>query len=233
MVNRSVAFDTLVLPTDNGSRKFVLSLSSSRPYPLKTQAWLKKASVPEFNEYTERVKLFLQQPHGRKAIMLGGIVWRIVMEFLGQDAVRRVMIGPSVDVFRHGINYLDSNKVQYWDDDLTMDELNLICGVYDIDVGNGQDSKFSWFPPYNHWNTGSLNHGQWSTRAEQWFRRRMDAILTGDVQRSKDHSRLVAVADWRNRLDFIKKSKAMHRHIKKVSAAFLSDPLPNTAGKMF
>ena len=62
--------------------------------------------------------------------------------------------------------------------------------------------------------------------AEQWFRRRMDVILSGDLQNNRDTSHLVPIVEWKSKLDVLKSSKAIHRRIQKVSEAFLAMQLP-------
>ena len=76
-----------------------------------------------------------------------------------------------------------------------------------------EPTKYSWFPPANWWATDSLNHGQWSTRAKQWFRCRINVIFFGDLKNNRDTSHLVPIAKWKNKLNVLKSSKAIHHHI--------------------
>ena len=61
-------------------------------------------------------------------MLKGGIVWH-----LSWDAVRieEALGGPSPEVFQTG-NWFLSDRAYLWDDELSEDELNLICGVYKV-----------------------------------------------------------------------------------------------------
>ena len=63
--------------------------------------------------------------------MRGGIVWRLAMETIGDHAEDLVGHGPSDDVLRFGTPHL-YNGGEYWDDDITEAEMDLICGVYKL-----------------------------------------------------------------------------------------------------
>ena len=98
-------------------------------------AWVKKASIKEYYNYMKRVQAFLSQPRGRKALLYGGIVWRIAMECLGNDALELALQGPSDDVYQYGIRYIDDKDGRCCDDGLSVAELDMICGVYEVDTG--------------------------------------------------------------------------------------------------
>jgi hypothetical protein len=77
---------------------------------------------------------FLRCPRARAALLKGGIVWRLVMEFLEPGLV---LAGPSDDALTHGQSFRPTaGGPEYSDDDLTSDELDLICGVYQVRTGN-------------------------------------------------------------------------------------------------
>jgi hypothetical protein len=73
---------------------------------------------------------FLLSPHGRAAILAGSIVIHLARESVGFE---RVCTGSSDS----GICFWDGNQssIAYWDDQLTEDEVDLICGVYRVDTG--------------------------------------------------------------------------------------------------
>ncbi|KZP29617.1 hypothetical protein FIBSPDRAFT_688408, partial [Athelia psychrophila] len=68
-----------------------------------------------------------------------------------------------------------------WDDKLTDDELDLVCGVYKIFTAPGtfQQSDASWWPKSSTWKNSPLNVGYWSPSCERWFQLRLAAIRAG------------------------------------------------------
>jgi hypothetical protein len=77
---------------------------------------------------------FLLSPRGRAAMLAGGIVARLAREVVRLEGV---CIGPSDGVLESGICFWDGKQssAAYWDDKLTEDESDLICGVYRVDTG--------------------------------------------------------------------------------------------------
>ena len=74
--------------------------------------------------YEERRNSLLRQPRGRAALMKGGIVWRLALEVLDEEAVSLVRGYP--EECRFSVNIGDSCFV---DDELTESELDVIVGV--------------------------------------------------------------------------------------------------------
>jgi hypothetical protein len=87
----------------------------------------------DYESYEAARDDFLRRPKARVALLRGGIVWRLVMEFL---QIGSVLVGPSDDALKHGQS-LRMDGLDYVDDDLTSDELDLICGVYQVQTGIG------------------------------------------------------------------------------------------------
>ncbi|KZP28580.1 hypothetical protein FIBSPDRAFT_693704, partial [Athelia psychrophila] len=69
-----------------------------------------------------------------------------------------------------------------WDNELTEDDMLVICGVYKIFTGNGdQTSDSSWWPKPSTWQGSSMDMGYWSPQCEEWYRHRRALISSGDV----------------------------------------------------
>ena len=75
----------------------------------------------------------------RACVLAGGILWRLAVNMLGVDAaIDAALDGPTLDrsrpVFstRHSNQDRSSSSTEWWDDSLTEEEANLICGVYNI-----------------------------------------------------------------------------------------------------
>jgi hypothetical protein len=108
-------------------------LSYPRPY-VTTLGFRPPGYVPRDCDYASYEALrdkFLQTPRARAALLKGGIVWRLSWDAVGVEAA---LGGPSPEVFQTGHWFL-SEDMYLWDDELSEDELNLICGVYKVFTG--------------------------------------------------------------------------------------------------
>jgi hypothetical protein len=91
----------------------------------------------DYAVYLRDRESLLLQPKGRAALLQGGIVWRLALETVGMEAA---LEGPSSDVTncRLRISFSSGDPesgVQYWDDELTNDELIMLCGGYKFYTG--------------------------------------------------------------------------------------------------
>ena len=64
--------------------------------------------------------------------MHGGIVWHLVRESINNNVV---LVGPTDEVFVHGDVVCFDTNLECWDDKLTDEDANLICGVYKVYTG--------------------------------------------------------------------------------------------------
>jgi hypothetical protein len=96
-----------------------------------------KPTPLDYINYEERLGEFLQQPHTRAALLKGGIAWRITKELLGDRRDSETLLGPSESVNEYGclLSAHIPGKEELWDDSLSNDELDFICGVYHIATG--------------------------------------------------------------------------------------------------
>ncbi|KAL0572374.1 hypothetical protein V5O48_009589 [Marasmius crinis-equi] len=179
-------------------------------------------TLEDYFSYAEMRDKFLSSPRGRAAIMFGGIVSRLAQ---GIVTMRDVVEGPTQEsqlAYERGDYFVDegNNHVFYYDDTLTEDEINLICGVYEVATGsplpNGtlQTSEVSWFPKPGAWKKSGLNCGYWSHDAEAWFQRRLDHIATGE-------SKLFTSAVWKSMIKFDTKTRRMYEKAEKLAAQYL------------
>ena len=121
-------------------------------------------TVQDFDVYVHRRDALLRSPQGRAALLKGGIVWRLAVETIG---IVECLEGPSIEtiVHRRGLVLPTADpNIELCDDDLSIDELDLICGVYECFTGKflsfsafllfmefflevpNQTSLKSWFP---------------------------------------------------------------------------------------
>ena len=94
---------------------------------------------------------------------------------------------------------MDYGGNQFWDDALTENELDLICGVYKLysessifittysltylgpTVHRDQFADVSWWPKQSTFMASGLNVGYWSPDCEAWFQSRARAIMDGSA----------------------------------------------------
>jgi hypothetical protein len=87
----------------------------------------------DYLTYQTRRSEFLGSPRGRAARFAGGIIGRLCLEDINDD---RASQGPSDEVLENGVRFWDGqSQTAYWDDALTPQEIDLICGVYVLPTG--------------------------------------------------------------------------------------------------
>jgi hypothetical protein len=95
-----------------------------------------KDGLLDYFAYEERLASFLQTPHARAALLQGGIVWRLAKHVLDECGDSHALRGPSSDVDIYGAALsLNPDGARLWDDVLSKEELDLICGVHQIYTG--------------------------------------------------------------------------------------------------
>ncbi len=132
LVVRGMRFHTVFQPDPRQCNDMVL-------YPpiRATLGWRERDFKPDFwdyKEYQRRAYAILCEPRGRAALLCGGIVWRLAVEILGsgEDFPRFDMVdqGPLADVWHYGQAFVPPRGDPFYDDALSSDELDVICGVY-------------------------------------------------------------------------------------------------------
>ena len=87
-----------------------------------------------YEEFQDRV---LNHPYRRAALLQGSIVWCLALHALEfpTNAEISVTQGPSEDVLTRGTIIGLDDGVELFDDTLTEEEIELICGVYKWSTG--------------------------------------------------------------------------------------------------
>ncbi|KAJ3871399.1 hypothetical protein F5051DRAFT_340943, partial [Lentinula edodes] len=137
-------------------------------------------NLQDYQAYEVVRNEFLRSARGRAALLGGGIVARLARDIVNKHDVYD---GPTVHALQEGEHALCR---AFWDDQLTSEETDLICGTYEVATGMEgiqQTATRSWWPRPNSWKTCGLNCGYWSKDAESWFQKRMTNIhnATGSV----------------------------------------------------
>ncbi|KZP02660.1 hypothetical protein FIBSPDRAFT_666587, partial [Athelia psychrophila] len=133
-------------------------------------------SAADYIAYEAHRHAFLRSDRGRAAILQGGIVWRLAYDSVDEEIIRH---GP-YDIRTSTYNHFDGDLQGSWDDKLTDEELDLICGVYKVRTGQGiQGSDCSWWPKQSTWEGSGLNIGCWTPDCERWYQRRLELLRGG------------------------------------------------------
>ena len=171
-----------------------------------------KPDTVDYAVYERWRNELLRGPRGRVALMKGGIIWRLAREAIGAEVV---IAGHSEGVFESG-QCLSARNINYWDDDLSPAELDLICGVYKVYTGIGtQTSDVSWWPKHSAWQNSGADFGYWSSTCESWFQTRLQHIQNNSAP-------LRTARQWTNALIFQRKTRAFISATESAAARYLA-----------
>jgi hypothetical protein len=201
LLERGIPFRTLLylrstLPGPSASPHSFLQYNSSTYHETKYHF-----TVLDFNSSMLICKTILNKI-GRAALLRGGILGRIAREFLSIDTP---LDGPSgwAAVDRKGFCIKAENiGYEYWDDELTEDEVAMICGTYKLytgedlfgisycstkclpfSLGYGDQIKtVSWFPPPSVWKKYGFGWFEWTEASENFFTNLLGKIRMNKAQ---------------------------------------------------
>jgi hypothetical protein len=128
LLDRGIPFRTLLpLPCSPRQTTFTKAYIP-RTYRLDNHEFTKA----DFDVAMLACRAVLTLPQGQVAFLRGGILGRIAKEYLSKDGV---LDGPSIEITAHRVGYLgpsESDDIKYCDDQLTEDEIAIICGTYSL-----------------------------------------------------------------------------------------------------
>ena len=136
LVQQGIRFQTLLslrdIPHSPKSSNRMLPIDM---LPIRLSGY--QFSLRDYEAYRRQCSAIFAHPRARAALLRGGIVWRLAIEFLSFDDALQ---GPSIatTVYRHGLSVECQKGNILGDDDLTEVELNLICGAYICYTGKFQ-----------------------------------------------------------------------------------------------
>ncbi|OJT07017.1 hypothetical protein TRAPUB_2129 [Trametes pubescens] len=173
----------------------------------------------DYHVYEARAYEILRSPRGRAAVLHGGIIWRLAIEILGGEPSNLANIGPSTDVFDHGQAIRPRHGPPYYDDALSPEEIDIVCGTYKImESGHKDPVYYSWWPRPAQWNYSGMNVGYWTPFCESWFNTRLQAIRASNATPHGSK-------EWRNKITFYQGARKLRRAVEVVSEKFLKDVL--------
>lgn len=98
-----------------------------------------RPTVSDYYSYTQRVLEIAQRLHARAAWLKGGIIWRIMHHISGREwqvlKEGEVGDGPSAQTDHHHPVTTRVEGAAYYDDGLSLDEMNIIAGVVKVYTG--------------------------------------------------------------------------------------------------
>ncbi|KAI0691139.1 hypothetical protein C8T65DRAFT_587394, partial [Cerioporus squamosus] len=165
-------------------------------------------------------------PQGIAGLRMGGIVWRLLTEAVGDDVdlqnllLQQASHGPSGEhsVYQQVLQL--SPSFCFVDDGLSEEELDVVSGVYKVYTDQlNQTADVSWWPKHKHWvrNAGQ-NTGIWTGWNEKWFCDRLQSIHNG-TGRPKTSS------EWKQALKGHREVKTMSNLVESATKDFIQDYL--------
>jgi hypothetical protein len=247
LLKRGMAFKTLQKMAVSPS--FRRPLTELRTYSLGHCPSPFQAVYTDYAVYEQLRHEFMNQPRARAAFLHGGLVWRLALHSLGLDHLASVLDGISSEAAAFGL-LLCRNGQTYFDDTLSEEEIDFVCGTYyierrklslvQIDCSSANTKLFlahsidvvSWWPRPSAWNGSGLNVGFWSARCEDWFQKRLANIRDG-VSRTRyastsDANGPMTATQWKRSLKF---NPGTGKMMNNVSAACY-DFMTRASGKI-
>lgn len=209
--------------------------------PHSTEVTYRVGYTPTYRDYRvyeSKRTHFLHSRRGRAAILAGGIIARLAREIVvPQDVIH----GPPTDVMQSGTCFVDQfpltgcEDIGHWDDRLTQEEEDLMCGVYRVETSKPNRSVHagtfpsllvgrtnpkevvyvSWWPRPSSFSRAGFNVGYWSKDCEKWFQNRLAELRNG---RAKTRS----VSSWRVNLKLTKVVPRVIERNEERAAEYLS-----------
>ncbi|KAJ7677978.1 hypothetical protein DFH06DRAFT_976014 [Mycena polygramma] len=172
------------------------------------------ASPSGYASYESIRNRIFRSERGRVALMMGGLVARLATGIVNPEAV---CSGSTEKAYLDGLCVQwDGHPTSpaYWDDALTSQEVDSVCGVYEIETDGKQTKIVSYWPPQVVWWNSGLNVGYWTPACEEWFQSRLAEICTGDAQ-------LHTQGGWKKILGI--RAPSLNQANGRMAAAFLAE----------
>ncbi|PBK83280.1 hypothetical protein ARMGADRAFT_945059 [Armillaria gallica] len=181
--------------------------------------------MEDYQSYVgRRRQLFRSGEVVRAALKHGGVIWRLALEETDESYVTS---GPTSRVTEVGDYRRTADGDELWDEKLTEDQIDVICGVYKVEREEGQGKKggrddgrgrltehVSWFPKNASWRGCGMDVGFWSSDAETWYQRRVARYLGGDFKCENQ-------TEWKRSLKLWRDAPKTSAALEKASQEFL------------
>ncbi|TEB28037.1 hypothetical protein FA13DRAFT_1633621 [Coprinellus micaceus] len=184
-------------------------LQPTRCFNLLVRPFHHTFTKEDYHSYVHLRTLILGQPHMQAALKRGGIVWRLAIGTLG---ISKILQLPSL---WHRTRRVTLGGVEFEDDGLTMNELDLICGAYECISSDGkQRSLKSWWPLARYYEKEECgeNYGRWCSRREAWYEERLACIENGDST-----AKPLSYTEWKSSQHGPRLIRTFHSAVEKAS----------------
>lgn len=128
-----------------------------------------------WNQYQRQVRELLERPYARRFLTMGGITWRLALQFGPPELARQALDGPSSDVTVFGRGDIAEG---YWDDSVTPADLGTL-------IGRSSTGVESCWPPQDVWESSSRWMGFWTYADEKWFQTHLQNLSSGNLAAPK------------------------------------------------
>jgi hypothetical protein len=129
-----------------------------------------------WNNYKRNVKELLGRPYARRFLSLGGILWRLALQFGPADLVERAIAGPSSDATDWASGDMSDGLC---DDMVTPADKGIL-------VGRSLRGSESCWPSYDLWDASAGWTGCWSDDNESWFQSHLSNLSDGKIDAPKN-----------------------------------------------
>ncbi|KAK0421736.1 hypothetical protein EV421DRAFT_1724385, partial [Armillaria borealis] len=187
-------------------------------------------NMEDYQSYVRRRRqLFENNEILQAALKHGGLIWRLAVEIEQQRFEDVVLSSPSRRVTQIGGVHRMADGDELWDEMLTEDQIDIICGMYKVDWQEekshgrkkaesdhrGQLTEHvSWFPKPTAWKGSGLDVGFWSADDKSWYLHRVAKYLDGDFKCENQ-------TEWRKSLKLCRDAPKVSEALETVSRIFL------------
>jgi hypothetical protein len=109
-------------------------LSELRTYTLGHRRPPFNPPYADYIVYEQLRHEFMNRPRARAAFLHGGLIWRLALHSLGFDHLPSVVEGISTEAVPFGDLLVGDGGQTYYDDGLSEEEIDFMCGTYYIDL---------------------------------------------------------------------------------------------------
>ncbi|KAK0436747.1 hypothetical protein EV421DRAFT_1715719, partial [Armillaria borealis] len=187
-------------------------------------------NMEDYQSYVRRrQQLFESTEIFRAAVKHGGLIWRLAVEMNPERFEEVILTSPSMRVTQIGGVHHMVDGDELWDEVLTEDQIDIICGMYKVEWVDekshghkkGESERrglltedVSWFPKPTAWKGSGLDVGYWSADDESWYLCRVAKYLDGDFKCENQ-------MEWRKSLKMCHDAPKVSEALETVSHTFL------------
>ncbi|KAG1748819.1 hypothetical protein EDD22DRAFT_850990 [Suillus occidentalis] len=209
LLEKGIAIKTLLAMSVSPHRR--RPLTELRTYSLGHVLRPKDHMLPRFRPvyadyimYEQHRHEFMNQPRARAALLHGGLIWRLALHSLGFDVLPSVLDGISPEAVPFGL-MLSINDQTYFDDELSEEEIDFMCGTYYVQTNDGNMEIASWWPRPQAWAVSGLNG---VSRERHKLTDDANGPMTG--------------AQWKRSLKFNPSTNKMMKNVEAACCSFLA-----------